>query len=43
MMQDVNTRENESLIAMAKSAFNKKKSLFTNKLYLNLTKKPVKC
>jgi len=43
MMQDVNTRETESRIVMAKAAFNKKKDLFTNKLYLNVTKKPVKC
>jgi hypothetical protein len=28
---------------MAKAAFNKKKTLFTNKLDLNLRKKPVKC
>jgi hypothetical protein len=42
MMQDVHTRETESRIAMAKAAFNKK-ALFTNKLHLNLTKKPLKC
>jgi hypothetical protein len=43
MMQDVHTREIESRIAMAEAAFNKKKALFTNKLHLNLKKKPVKC
>jgi hypothetical protein len=43
MKQDVHTREIESRIATAKSALNKKKFLFTNKLDLNLTKKPVKC
>jgi hypothetical protein len=30
-------------IAMAKAAFNKKKTLFTSKLDLELRKKPVKC
>ena len=30
-------------IAMAKAAFNKKKTLFTSKLYLTLRKKLVKC
>jgi hypothetical protein len=30
-------------IAMAKTAFNKKKTLFTSKLELNLRKKLVKC
>ena len=30
-------------IAMAKAAFNKKKTLFTSKLNLNLRKKLVKC
>ena len=42
-MKDVHTRETESRIAMAKAAFNKKKAIFTNKLHLNLTRKPVKC
>jgi hypothetical protein len=37
------TREIKSRIAMAKAAFNKKKTLFTNKLDLNLRKKLVKC
>jgi hypothetical protein len=37
------TREIKSRIAMAKTAFNKKKNLFTNKLDLNLRKKLVKC
>jgi hypothetical protein len=37
------TRENKSRIAMAKTAFNKKKNLFTSKLELNLRKKLVKC
>jgi len=32
-----------SRISMAKVAFNKKKTLFTSKLDLNLRKKPVKC
>jgi hypothetical protein len=36
------TREIKSRIAMAKAAFNKK-TLFTNKLDLNLRKKLVKC
>jgi hypothetical protein len=36
------TREIKSRIAMAKSAFNKKKNLFTSKLDLNLRKKLVK-
>jgi hypothetical protein len=36
------TREIKSRIAMAKTAFNKKKNLFTSKLDLNLRKKPVK-
>jgi hypothetical protein len=30
-------------IAVAKAAFNKKKTLFTRKLYLNLRKKLIKC
>jgi hypothetical protein len=30
-------------ISLAKAAFNKKKTLFARKLYLNLRKKPVKC
>jgi len=42
MMQDVSTRETETRIAIAKAAFNKKKALSDNKLYLNSTKKPVK-
>ena len=33
----------KSRIAMAKAAFNKKKTLFTSKLDLNLRKKLVKC
>ena len=37
------TREIKSRIAMAKAAFNKKKTLFTSKLYVNLKKKLVKC
>jgi hypothetical protein len=37
------TREIKSRIAMAKAAFNKKKTLFTSKLDINLRKKLVKC
>jgi hypothetical protein len=37
------TREIKFIIAMAKEAFNRKKTLFTSKLDLNLRKKPVKC
>jgi hypothetical protein len=37
------TREIKSRIAMAKTAFNKKKTLFTSKLELYLRKKLVKC
>jgi hypothetical protein len=37
------TREIKSGIVMAKAAFNKKKTLFTSKLDLNLRKKLVKC
>jgi hypothetical protein len=37
------TREIKSRNAMAKTAFNKKKNLFTSKLDLNLRKKLVKC
>jgi hypothetical protein len=37
------TREIKSRIAMEKAAFNKKKTLFTNKQDLNLRKKLVKC
>ena len=37
------TCEIKSRIAMAKAAFNKKKTLFTSKLDLNLKKKLVKC
>jgi hypothetical protein len=37
------TGEIQSSIAMAKAAFNKKKTLFTSKLDLNLRKKLVKC
>jgi hypothetical protein len=37
------TREIKSRVAMAKAAFNKKKTLFTSKLDLNLRKKLVKC
>jgi hypothetical protein len=36
-------REIKFKIAMAKAAFNKKKTLFTSKLDLNLRKKLVKC
>jgi hypothetical protein len=37
------TSEVQSRNAMTKSAFNKKKNLFTSKLDLNLRKKLVKC
>jgi len=37
------TREIKSRIAMAKTAFSKKKTLFTSKLDLNLRKKLIKC
>ena len=37
------SREIKSRIAMAKAAFNKKKTLFTSKLDLNLRKKLEKC
>jgi hypothetical protein len=37
------TREIKSRIFMAKAAFIKKKTLFTTKLDLNVTKKLVKC
>jgi hypothetical protein len=37
------TTEIKSRFTMAKAAFNKKKNLFTSKLYLNLRKKLVKC
>jgi len=37
------TCETKSRIAMAKAAFNKKKTLFTSKLDLNLRKKLIKC
>jgi len=37
------TCEIKSRIAMAKTAFNKKKTLFTSKLDLNLRKKLIKC
>jgi hypothetical protein len=37
------TREIKSRIAMAKAAFNKKETLFTSKLDLNLRKKQVNC
>jgi hypothetical protein len=37
------TREIKSRIAIAKTAFKKKKNLFTSKLELNLRKKLVKC
>jgi hypothetical protein len=36
-------REIKSRIAIAKAAFNRKKTLFTSKLDLNLRKKLVKC
>jgi len=38
MMEDVRVKLNPGL-AMAKAAFNKKKTLFTSKLDLNLRKK----
>ena len=37
------TREIKFRIAMAEAAFNEQKNLSTNKLDLNLRKKPVKC
>jgi hypothetical protein len=37
------THEIKASIAMAKAAFNNKKTLFTSKLDLNLRKKLVKC
>ena len=37
------TREIKSRIAMAKAAFSKKKTLFTSKLDLNLSKKLITC
>jgi hypothetical protein len=37
------TREIKSRIVVAKAAFNKKETLFTSKLELNLRKKLVKC
>jgi len=37
------TREIKSRMAMADAAFNKKKTLFTSKLDLNLRKKLIKC
>jgi hypothetical protein len=37
------TREIEARIPMAKAAFNRKKTLFTRKLDLELRKKLVKC
>jgi hypothetical protein len=37
------TREIKARIAMAKAAFNRKKTLFTSKLDLKLRKKLVKC
>jgi hypothetical protein len=37
------THEIKSRIAMAKAAFDKKKTLLTSKLDLNLRKKPVNC
>jgi hypothetical protein len=37
------TREIKSRIAIAKAAFNKKKSLFTSKLDSNLRRKQMKC
>jgi hypothetical protein len=36
-------REIKSRIAMAKSAFSKKKALFSSKMDLNLREKPVNC
>ena len=41
-VQDVHVKLNPEL-PMAKTAFNKKKTLFTSKLDLNLKKKLVKC
>jgi hypothetical protein len=41
-VQDVHVKLNPEL-PMAKAAFNKKKTLFTSKLNLNLKKKLVKC
>jgi hypothetical protein len=37
------THEITSRIAMAKTLFNKKKTLFNSKLYVNLRKKLLKC
>ena len=37
------TSEIKSRFAIAKAAFNRKKTLFTSKLDLNLKKNPVKC
>ena len=37
------TREIKYKICMAKAAFNRKKTLFTSKLDLNLSKKLLKC
>jgi hypothetical protein len=37
------TREIKSRVAMTKAAFNRMKTLFTSKLYLNLRKKLVNC
>ena len=37
------TREIKSMIITSKAAINKEEALFTNKLDLNLRKKPVKC
>ena len=37
------TRDIKSRTAMTNAAFNNKKTLFTQKLDLNLRKKPVKC
>jgi hypothetical protein len=37
------TCEIKTRIAMAKAAFNRKKTLFTSKLYVNLRKKLVTC
>jgi hypothetical protein len=40
---DASTREIQARIAMAKAAFNRKKTLFPSKLDLELRKKLAKC
>jgi len=37
------TRDNKSRFAIAKEEFNRKETLFTSKLDLNLKKNPVNC